>query len=160
MGTWAGHMCDPSVAAFDPIFWLHHCNVDRQAAMFQTLNSTLWFDQPESDDPSPKDPLEPFHYDTQSSTYNSDMVRDWTRFNYTYDGLPQPVTRSGDAQPAMILAAQSQIASTSPSTNISHHSTLNRAINGQYGNTRKDLLHAPEIQGRKNDYIINIVYDR
>ena len=29
-----GHMGDPSVAAFDPIFWLHHCNVDRLLALW------------------------------------------------------------------------------------------------------------------------------
>jgi len=31
-----GHMGDPAVAAFDPIFWLHHCNVDRLLALWQT----------------------------------------------------------------------------------------------------------------------------
>ena len=30
-----GHMGDPAVAAFDPIFWLHHCNVDRLLALWQ-----------------------------------------------------------------------------------------------------------------------------
>jgi len=30
-----GHMGDPAVAAFDPIFWLHHCNVDRVLALWQ-----------------------------------------------------------------------------------------------------------------------------
>ena len=160
MGSGAGHMCDPPVAAFDPIFWLHHCNVDRQAAIFQTLNPSLWFDQPESDDPSPTDPLEPFHYDTHNSTYDSNMVKDWTKFNYTYDNLSQPASGSTNGQPETLLAAQPQSHSATHSTNISHHSTLKRALNSQYGNTRRDLLHAPEIQGRKNDYIINIVYDR
>lgn len=32
-----GHMTPPSVAAFDPIFWLHHANVDRQLALHQAL---------------------------------------------------------------------------------------------------------------------------
>lgn len=30
-----GHMTDAMVAGFDPIFWLHHCNVDRLTAMYQ-----------------------------------------------------------------------------------------------------------------------------
>ena len=30
-----GHMGDPAVAAFDPIFWLHHCQVDRVLALWQ-----------------------------------------------------------------------------------------------------------------------------
>ena len=32
-----GHMASPDVAAFDPIFWLHHANVDRLTAMYQVL---------------------------------------------------------------------------------------------------------------------------
>ena len=33
----SGHMGDPAVAAFDPIFWLHHCNVDRLLALWQAV---------------------------------------------------------------------------------------------------------------------------
>jgi hypothetical protein len=144
-------------------------NVDRQAAMFQTLNPSLWFDQPESGDPKSTDPLEPFHFDTQSSTYSSNMVQDWTKLNYTYDNLvptSQPATESDNAQPEVLLAAQPQLAvqpqsfSVSHATIASHHSTLKRTLNGLYVNTRKDLLNAPGIHGLKNDYIINIVYDR
>lgn len=32
-----GHMEFPEVAAFDPVFWLHHANVDRLFAMWQAL---------------------------------------------------------------------------------------------------------------------------
>lgn len=31
-------MAYPEVAGFDPVFWLHHANVDRLAAMWQVLN--------------------------------------------------------------------------------------------------------------------------
>ncbi|KAK2038005.1 Di-copper centre-containing protein [Colletotrichum somersetense] len=40
-----GHMSDPGIAAFDPIFWLHHVNVDRLFAIWQACH-----DDP--DDPS------------------------------------------------------------------------------------------------------------
>ncbi|KAK3317933.1 hypothetical protein B0H66DRAFT_621379 [Apodospora peruviana] len=33
-----GHMAFPESAAFDTIFWLHHCNVDRLFAIYQALN--------------------------------------------------------------------------------------------------------------------------
>lgn len=33
-----GHMGDPNVAGFDPIFFLHHCNVDRILALWQAIN--------------------------------------------------------------------------------------------------------------------------
>lgn len=33
-----GDMADISRAAFDPVFWLHHCNVDRLMAMYQSFS--------------------------------------------------------------------------------------------------------------------------
>ncbi|RDK43357.1 Di-copper centre-containing protein [Aspergillus phoenicis ATCC 13157] len=36
----AGHMSSVAVAAFDPIFWLHHCNIDRLTAIWQALNGS------------------------------------------------------------------------------------------------------------------------
>ncbi|KAJ7288750.1 tyrosinase [Mycena rebaudengoi] len=37
-----GQMSDPSVAAFDPIFFLHHCNVDRLLSLWSALNPGVW----------------------------------------------------------------------------------------------------------------------
>ncbi|KAJ7674241.1 tyrosinase [Mycena rosella] len=37
-----GQMSDPSVAAFDPIFFLHHCNVDRMLSLWAALNPGVW----------------------------------------------------------------------------------------------------------------------
>ncbi|KAG8988915.1 hypothetical protein FRB94_000326, partial [Tulasnella sp. JGI-2019a] len=37
-----GTMSDPAVAAFDPIFWLHHANVDRMLALWQSINPGVW----------------------------------------------------------------------------------------------------------------------
>jgi len=36
-----GQMSDPSVAAFDPIFYLHHCNVDRLVSIWSALNHNV-----------------------------------------------------------------------------------------------------------------------
>ncbi|CCA72437.1 related to tyrosinase precursor (monophenol monooxygenase) [Serendipita indica DSM 11827] len=35
IGRQGGHMSSPDFAAFDPIFWFHHCNVDRLFAIWQ-----------------------------------------------------------------------------------------------------------------------------
>ena len=40
-----GHMTPTSVAAFDPIFWLHHANVDRQLALHQALYPNTYIEQ-------------------------------------------------------------------------------------------------------------------
>ncbi|KAG8953720.1 hypothetical protein FRC04_001924 [Tulasnella sp. 424] len=37
-----GHMSYIPYAAFDPIFWLHHCNVDRTFALWQAINHKQW----------------------------------------------------------------------------------------------------------------------
>ena len=41
-----GHMTYLSLASFDPIFWLHHSNVDRLFALWQTLHSSYGASQP------------------------------------------------------------------------------------------------------------------
>ncbi|KZV73173.1 photo-regulated tyrosinase [Peniophora sp. CONT] len=38
----AGHMADPAVAGFDPIFFLHHANVDRLVALWSAINPGVW----------------------------------------------------------------------------------------------------------------------
>lgn len=91
------------------------------------------------------------------------MVQDWTSLGYTYDNLappPKPANGSDAVQSERILAVEPQSVSVSHATVAAHHSTLKRTLNSLYGNTRKDLLNAPGIHGLKNDYIINIVYDR
>ncbi|KAF8534625.1 common central domain of tyrosinase-domain-containing protein [Trichophaea hybrida] len=139
----AGHMSDPLVASFDPIFWLHHCNVDRQMAIWQTLNPDKWFDQPLSGDPQPTDVLQPFHIDTKGTTYNSNMIRDWKALGYQYDTLMPPLH---------VLDATGQL------DRDSYLSHLKRHLNERYSNKEKD--RPGNIDGHKNDYIINIIYDR
>ncbi|KAI0064090.1 tyrosinase [Artomyces pyxidatus] len=41
-GTIGGQMGDPSVAGFDPIFFLHHANVDRMLSLWAALNPGIW----------------------------------------------------------------------------------------------------------------------
>ncbi|KZT33401.1 Di-copper centre-containing protein [Sistotremastrum suecicum HHB10207 ss-3] len=95
-----GHMSIVPVAAFDPIFWLHHNNIDRLFAIWQTLNPTAWFsdsseqlEDPEGNwstaphtIPTPKSALAPFH-DGQGSYFDSDKVRDWLKYGYSYPEL-------------------------------------------------------------------------
>jgi tyrosinase len=138
----AGHMSDVPVAAFDPIFWLHHCNIDRQLALFQLLNPTKWFDNSLADDDTPTTPLTPFHTDTQASLYDSNATRDWRTLGYDYD------TTSGILNDDGRLDGQNGRAE------------LKRRLNQLYSTTRGDMLGAPKLGGDENDYIINVVYDR
>ncbi|TFK74620.1 Di-copper centre-containing protein [Pluteus cervinus] len=98
----AGHMSSVPVAAFDPIFWLHHTNVDRLVALWQGLNPTLWVVPGDSGPGSlviPADqqvntetPLTPFHKDNVNF-WSSTASRDTQTFGYTYPeliGNPSP----------------------------------------------------------------------
>ncbi|KAK5127553.1 hypothetical protein LTR85_006893 [Meristemomyces frigidus] len=91
-----GHMTYLALAAFDPIFWLHHCNVDRLFAMWQSQYPNSYG----GSQPAPHDtwtiasgttqnadsPLTPFYKDTAGTTFwTTNMVKNWnTTFHYTY----------------------------------------------------------------------------
>ncbi|RMD41599.1 hypothetical protein DV735_g3553, partial [Chaetothyriales sp. CBS 134920] len=94
-----GHMTDPTMAAFDPIFWLHHTNVDRQLALWQALYPDSYV-QPEVNNygsyyilkgsiDEGTTPLAPFHNtDDGSSMWTSDGIRSLATFRYSYPELP------------------------------------------------------------------------
>jgi tyrosinase len=93
-----GHMYYPEVSAFDPIFWLHHANVDRLLAMWQVLNPdkyiepavNVWgtyYESPGTVE-SGGSSLAPFHSDNGTSMWTSDTVRDLSVFNYAYPEIP------------------------------------------------------------------------
>ncbi|MCJ1424292.1 hypothetical protein MMC29_002179 [Sticta canariensis] len=89
-GTGYGHMAQVPVAAFDPIFWLHHCNVDRLFAIWQAIHPKeqspeYWF---ASSEDARKD-LKPFRKDKAGTYWNSDDVYDTTKLGYTYSDLPR-----------------------------------------------------------------------
>ncbi|KIK59858.1 hypothetical protein GYMLUDRAFT_44328 [Collybiopsis luxurians FD-317 M1] len=88
-----GHMSDPSVAAFDPIFFMHHAQVDRLLSLWSALNPGVWVSDGPSGDGTwtiPTDTevgkntnLTPF-WNTQSTYWISANVTDTTKMNYTY----------------------------------------------------------------------------
>ncbi|KAI1842912.1 hypothetical protein JX266_010930 [Neoarthrinium moseri] len=97
VGGDGGHMSQIPVATFDPIFWLHHCNIDRLFGIWQQLNPDKWFtsgdqgpfDQKiigikETDKVTNKTPLRPFHKDSKGTVYTPDEVRDHIPLGYTY----------------------------------------------------------------------------
>ncbi|KAI9690627.1 MAG: hypothetical protein M1820_009958 [Bogoriella megaspora] len=90
-----GHMTYLAEAAFDPIFWLHHMNVDRLFAMWQTINPTQYgasqsaphatWTIAQGSNQNADSPLTPFHRDTTGSFWTTNLVRNWSStFHYTY----------------------------------------------------------------------------
>lgn len=103
VGCSNGTMLDLNWAAFDPIFMLHHANVDRLIALWQAIypNSSI-FDVVDYEDAlygtaagnvSADTPLKPF-YQTGESFFTSNTAKDISTFGYTYPEL-QPAGSSG-----------------------------------------------------------------
>ncbi|KAI9713808.1 MAG: hypothetical protein M1820_000538 [Bogoriella megaspora] len=143
----AGQMGDVPVAAFDPIFWMHHCNIDRLFAIWQTLNPGLWWAP--GDSPQSNEKLTPFYhkFPTTIDIFDSDNVRDWTQFGYQYDTLQH---KPGQTDKEYIQG-------------------IREYIDQNYATTAPVLLHDPASIGRDklvtsehefHDYIIDVIYDR
>ncbi|KAF3394050.1 Tyrosinase [Penicillium rolfsii] len=94
-----GHMGNVPVAAFDPLFFLHHCNIDRLFAIWQALNPDKWLDNIPSDNATIQDsngkdhdvnevtPLQPFRSNAAGDYWTPEGVRYTTNLGYTYPEL-------------------------------------------------------------------------
>ncbi|EEA23434.1 hypothetical protein TMatcc_002304 [Talaromyces marneffei ATCC 18224] len=90
-----GHMTYFSMAAFDPIFWVHHCSIDRIFALWEVLNPNSYV-QPMADTYGTfvieagtiediNTPLYPFHRSNNSNDFWTSATSRSTRtFGYTY----------------------------------------------------------------------------
>ncbi|EXK32645.1 hypothetical protein FOMG_11529 [Fusarium oxysporum f. sp. melonis 26406] len=157
--TGMGHMSDVPVAAFDPIFWLHHVQIDLLLAIWQCLNPKLWFDNGQSGDSDTTgatassvtddketDPLEPFHKkydDPEKEVWTAQACRDWTELNYQYDDLAE-----------FQRELRSHINTIYPGTGHLIESMETSS------NTPDGLRPSQHQNGLWKDYIINVVYDR
>lgn len=103
-GVSGGHMTYLPLAAFDPVFWLHHANVDRLFALWQTVHpdsygasqtaphSTWTVASGSTQDAN--SPLTPFRKDSQNFWTTNDVQDFSNTFKYTY---PEFVTSDGSS---------------------------------------------------------------
>jgi hypothetical protein len=111
-------------------------------------------------------PLNPFHQDTAGTPWTSNACRNWrTSLKYDYDDftVPGPPADSAAAPPVTppaVLSLATDSTSASPPDVLRDLSALKRRINEKYGIARRELNRSPGIDGHKNDYVINIIYDR
>lgn len=88
-----GHMTYLPVSSFDPVFWLHHTNVDRLFAMWQGINPNLYgatqtaahstWTIRQGLSQGPSSCLTPF-MDPNRRCYTANSVREWRNFGYDY----------------------------------------------------------------------------
>ncbi|KAK3069337.1 hypothetical protein LTR53_012400 [Teratosphaeriaceae sp. CCFEE 6253] len=110
----SGAMSDPSVAAFEPVFWFHHNNIDRLFAIFQALYPDKYVDpgharKGDADgNQNPvvlgDDQLYPFRAKLSGTcfTSNDNIVKDWTGTGYAVPG-PAKLEKAGIDQIAVYL---------------------------------------------------------
>ncbi|MCJ1262196.1 hypothetical protein MMC22_002066 [Lobaria immixta] len=94
VGGGGGHMSFIPYSSFDPIFWLHHANVDRLFAIWQAIYPDSYAKPQVSDfgtftnaPGSLEDtntPLTPFHSNDDGTLYTSTTARSTRTFGYTY----------------------------------------------------------------------------
>ncbi|KAK7415280.1 hypothetical protein QQX98_006029 [Neonectria punicea] len=96
-GACGGQFLAADFSSFDPLFMLHHCNVDRLWAYWQAMRpDQVMFNQsysggarwmsPAGTTITPKSALQPFFAD-QDNFHTSESVESIQTFGYTYEGL-------------------------------------------------------------------------
>ncbi|KAK4958258.1 hypothetical protein LTR10_004684 [Elasticomyces elasticus] len=110
----AGAMSDPSVAAFEPVFWLHHNNIDRLFAIFQALYPDKYVTPGQAkrdttdENGNPMvlgaDQLYPFRETADGACYTSieAAVRDWKGTGFAVPGVAD-LNQAGRDQVAVYL---------------------------------------------------------
>ncbi|KAK3319425.1 hypothetical protein B0H66DRAFT_603970 [Apodospora peruviana] len=125
IGGDVGHMGTPTVAAFDPVFFFHHCNIDRYFALWQAANPKEWFPKPTKPSESYEGakPLLPFYRTKEKGEkgtfWTSDQVRLTSALGYTYDDFDSSIKggiKAGDPESVRsYIASKYQWAARIPS---------------------------------------------
>lgn len=101
---YSGQMGNPAIAAFDPIFWMHHNNIERMLCIYQALYPDRFVEPGKKSDrppmfkrnwrgeqvPDPRifadDDLYPFINSESKKYYTSTALKDWTKSGFATPG--------------------------------------------------------------------------
>ncbi len=128
-----GHMSYLDYSAFDPVFWLHHTNIDRLFSIWQAIYPDSYMEPAvattgtatiKAGDKLDQDsPLTPFHKDTSNNFHTPSSVRDTETFGYSY-----------------------------PEINGNDIPGVKRAVNALYGSSSgQSIARRGEVEERSND---------
>ncbi|KAK3361986.1 common central domain of tyrosinase-domain-containing protein [Lasiosphaeria ovina] len=169
-----GHMSVVAVAAFDPLFWFHHCNMDRTIAIWQAIHEGKddWFNLDDAGEKEAAEaPLRPFHKDTQGSYWDSNDARNITSLGYTYpilDKQPYIADSVYDRQ-AHLNAIKSEL---TDKYNAARNAAEKSVISADPGDTdgiplmsmKAMIAAAPDrdgvLGGTFDDYAVNVAYEK
>lgn len=101
-GPSGGHMYYLDYSAFDPVFWFHHCNIDRYGAMFQLIQPNSYVESGAQTQDNFQwsagqiknwyTPLKPFTSNTAGDFWFPQTVKSTFTFNYYYPETPSSAT--------------------------------------------------------------------
>jgi tyrosinase len=133
-----GLMSWPDLAGLDPIFWVHHANVDRLWEVWNRLptskgdpNQPNWLKGPASVGERSFVMPKP---DGANWTYTPDDMQDLSKLSYSYDdvsppsGLPQPIERL-QRLGLNLKAAQDVVGRTAVTENVELLGALDKSLN-------------------------------
>lgn len=142
-GAQSGQMSDPSVAAFDPIFWVHHCFIDMIFHSWQVnTNYAYFFNDPIDGLPSEKAStwLKPFH-GSSNSEISSSTVKETKALNYTYDRIIEKKSPDGAIDRSVRLGVR-------------------KMVNEHFNMTGTEATNILPDRKTDNDLIVNVAYSR
>ncbi|KAK6539639.1 hypothetical protein TWF694_009845 [Orbilia ellipsospora] len=162
-----GHMAVVYASGHDPLFMLHHCNVDRIFAIWQTLNPDSYTTSQVSlfgtrtieagSTENVGTDLKPFHR-TQSAFWTSALVKNHTVFWYNYPELSDMGTVPDyRLRSRLRIRIQALYGSSAPQSTLRDTATSKRALQNRAGNTpqlvRDKKYHEWTTNVRINKYV-------
>lgn len=157
-----GHMYYLATAAFDPVFWLHHCNTDRLFALWQTLHPAKYgatqnaphntWTIAAGSTQNKNSPLTPFTKDSAGNFWTTAQVQNWaSAFHYTY-----PEYTNSDGSKAAITTAVNNLYgpnAVAASAKVKRADNSTMAGNGTMTNSTTPLVAN---NGSLYQYVANI----
>ncbi|EPE02553.1 tyrosinase precursor [Ophiostoma piceae UAMH 11346] len=173
-----GHMGDLNWSGFDPIFFLHHVNVDRLFAMWQAINyDDIVFTTEQQGDPlfgtaggdmTADSPLRPFAKTvnadgTASSFHTSRTIEDIATFGYTYpeiDDWSQDQDSLADSLRTAVNNLYGPAADTpdSQSSNDKRSSSLTSSLSKRFARPERGLPAGKKASTTINDALATFDY--
>lgn len=126
-------------SAFDPIFWLHHAQVDRLVAIWQAIHPYTYIKPkastittyyvPVGTIQDENSPLAPFHKNGEGGFYTGQTVRRLKTFGYSYPELVYWSKTGSD-----VLSLQKEVISTVNGLYHPKYAMINEELNGAEAN--------------------------
>jgi len=164
-----GHMAYVDYSSFDPIFFLHHVNVDRLFAMWQAINPNIWVASQTNGGgtyaiapgtvENSNTPLFPFRR-PDGSWFTSNSARDTSSFGYGYVETPKWRYKNNPSGYAAFVRQQVNNLYGSTSQTLSAAARRRKRDVNDPNNSTEVALDRSVNDRQYTDWRVNIVADK